>query len=201
MRFVLRAIMTVLGLAALAVGGILWWGWAPDIPHDELVAKYGQPPSQFVELSSGVTVHMRDEGCADCPAVFLIHGSNASLHTWERWAGLLGEQWRVVSVDMPGHGLTGATRDGDYSIVRAAGIIEEVRAHLGIEHFHLAGNSRGGAIALDYAVAHPERLISLALLDAAGAPWPEIDPDEDTPFIYTLMANPVIAQRLKNIMS
>lgn len=200
MRFVLRAIMTVLGLAALAVGGILWWGWAPDIPHDELVAKYGQPPSQFVELSSGVTVHMRDEGCADCPAVFLIHGSNASLHTWERWAGLLGEQWRVVSVDMPGHGLTGATRDGDYSIVRAAGIIEEVRAHLGIEHFHLAGNSRGGAIALDYAVAHPERLISLALLDAAGAPWPEIDPDEDTPFIYTLMANPVIAQRLKNIL-
>jgi pimeloyl-ACP methyl ester carboxylesterase len=200
MRFILRAITSLLVLAALAVGGILWWGWAPDIPHDELVAKYGQPPSQFVQLSSGVTVHMRDEGCADCPAVFLIHGSNASLHTWERWTGLLGETWRVVSIDMPGHGLTGATNDGDYSIERAAAIIEEVRAYLGIEHFNLAGNSRGGAIVLNYAVNHPERLTSLALLDAAGAPWPPADPDEETPFIYTLMANPQIAEALKGFL-
>ncbi|WP_339743001.1 alpha/beta hydrolase [uncultured Maricaulis sp.] len=200
MTFILRLIATILGLAVLAIGGLIWWGWAPDIPHDELVAKYGQPPSQFVQLSSGVTVHMRDEGCADCPAVFLIHGSNASLQTWERWAGLLGEQWRVVSIDMPGHGLTGATNDGDYSIERAAGIVEEVRAFLGIEQFNLAGNSRGGAIALNYAVAHPERLISLALIDASGAPWPPADPDKETPFIYTLTANPQIARALKNFL-
>ena len=200
MTFILRAIATILVLAALAVGGILWWGWAPDISHDELVVKYGQPPSQFVTLSSGVRVHMRDEGCRDCPAVFLIHGSSSSLHTWERWAQLLGEQWRVVSIDMPGLGLTGATNDGDYSIPRAAGIIEEVRAYLEIEHFNLAGNSRGGAIALNYAVDHPERLTSLALLDAAGAPWPPADPDETTPLIYTLMANPQIAQMLKSFL-
>lgn len=200
MTFILRAIATILGLAVLAVGGLAWWAWAPDIPHDELVAKYGQPPSQFVQLASGVTVHLRDEGCDDCAAVFLIHGSNASLHTWERWADLLGDQWRVVSIDMPGHGLTGATSDGDYSIERAAGIIEEVRAYLGIEQFNLAGNSRGGAIALNYAVAHPDRLISLALIDAAGAPWPSADPDKETPFIYTLMANPQIAQALKNFL-
>ncbi len=200
MTFILRAIATILGLAALAVGAILWWGWAPDIPHDELVAEYGAPPSQFVQLSSGVTVHLRDQGCGDCPAVFLIHGSNASLHTWERWAGLLGTDWRVVSFDMPGHGLTGATSDGDYSIERAAGLIEEVRAHLGIEAFHLAGSSRGGSIALSYAVTHPERLTTLALLAAAGAPWPPADPDEETPFIYTLMANPRIAQMLKGFL-
>ena len=202
MAFILRAIATILGLAALAVAGIFWWGWAPDIPHDELVAKYGQPPSQFVQLSSGVTVHLRDQGCSDCPAIFLIHGSNASLHTWERWAGLLGDDWRVVSFDMPGHGLTGATSDGDYSIERAAELIDEVRAHLGIEAFHLAGNSRGGAIALNYAVAHPDRVTSLALLDAAGAPWPAADPDEDEdqPFIYTLMADPQIAQALKGLL-
>ena len=200
MTFILRAIATILGLAVLAVGVLLWWGWAPDIPHDELVAEYGQPPSQFVQLSSGVTVHLRDEGCADCPAVFLVHGSNASLHTWERWTGLLGNDWRVVSFDMPGHGLTGATSDGDYSIERAAALIEEVRVHLGIEAFHLAGSSRGGAIALSYAVSHPERLTTLALLDAAGAPWPPADPDEEEPFIYTLMANPRIAQALKGFL-
>tara|TARA_R110000868_G_scaffold188932_2_gene431804 strand:+ start:11054 stop:12508 length:1455 start_codon:yes stop_codon:yes gene_type:complete len=200
MRFLFRAFMTLVLLALLGLGGVVWWGWAPDIPHDELVARYGQPPSQFVELSSGVTVHMRDEGCQDCPAVFLIHGSNASLHTWEPWVALLADDWRLVSIDMPGHGLTGATSDGDYTIERAAGIVEEVRAHLGIEHFNLAGNSRGGHIALTYAVAHPDRLTSLTLIDAAGAPWPQVEDEDGTPFIYMLLANPQIATALKNVL-
>jgi pimeloyl-ACP methyl ester carboxylesterase len=202
MKFLGRLLGLVIGLFMLGIAGIGLWGWAPDLPRDELVARYGQGNSQFVALSSGVTVHLRDEGCSDCPAVFLIHGSNASLHTWERWSTQLGERWRVVSFDLPGHGLTGGTIDGDYTIDRAAAIVEEVRDHLGIEQFHLAGNSRGGSIALRYAVDHREHLISLSLLNAAGAPWPEPDPDSeaDQPFIYTLLANPTIAQALKNFL-
>jgi pimeloyl-ACP methyl ester carboxylesterase len=202
MKFLGRLLGLIVGLFVLGLAGIGLWGWAPDLPRDELVAKYGQGNSQFVELSSGITVHLRDEGCSTCPAVFLTHGSNASLHTWERWASQLGERWRVVSFDLPGHGLTGATLDGDYSIDRAAEVIEEVRDHLGIEQMHLAGNSRGGSISLRYGVDHAERLLSLSLLNASGAPWPAPDPDAETdqPFIYTLLENQTVAQALKNFL-
>ena len=200
MQFLLRALGLVLGLVVVGIVALGVWAWAPDLPRDTLVERYTNAGSQFVTLESGVEVHLRDEGCATCDAVFLIHGSNASLHTWERWTVQLGQRWRIVSIDMPGHGLTGATSDGDYTIERAAGVIEEVRAHLGIDRLHLAGNSRGGAISLRYAVDHPDRLISLALLNSAGAPWPQSDEDEDQPFVYTLLADPGVATALKNFL-
>jgi len=203
MGFIVRILGVLVGLVLLGIGGVAVWGWAPDIPHEELALTYASESSQFVELPSGVTVHMRDEGCSDCPAVFLIHGSNASLHTWEFWREELEQDWRIVRFDMPGHGLTGATQEADYSIERAASLIEEMRQYLDIDRMHLAGNSRGGRISLVYAVDHPERLLSLSLLNATGAPWPEPDPDaetEDEPVIYQLMANPMVAQSLKNFL-
>ena len=201
MKFVMRLLGVVLGLLVLAIGGLGFYAYAPDIPREELVAKYGNESSQFVVLESGVTVHIRDEGCQTCDAVFLIHGSNASLHTWGPWVAFLAENWRVVTLDLPGHGLTGPTADADYSIHRAADVIEEVRNYLDINSFHLAGNSRGGSVALRYAVDHPERVQSMALLDAVGAPWPPTDVDEDIPFIYVLMANETIANSLKNFIT
>jgi len=203
MGFIVRSVGVLAGLVVLGIGAIAAWGWAPDIPHEELAESYASDSSQFVELSSGISLHLRDEGCQACPAVFLIHGSNASLHTWEAWREQLEDTWRVVSFDMPGHGLTGATAEADYTIERAASLIDEVRASLDIDVLHLAGNSRGGRISLVYAVDHPERLLSLSLLNATGAPWPEPDPDaepEEEPVIYQLMANPMVAQSLKNFL-
>jgi pimeloyl-ACP methyl ester carboxylesterase len=201
MKIVMRVLGVVLGLLVLAVGGLGFYAYAPDIPRDELIAEYGSEASQFVVLESGVTVHLRDEGCQSCDAIFLIHGSNASLHTWEPWVDFLSENWRVVSLDLPGHGLTGPTDEGNYTIHRAADVIEEVRHYLDINRFHLAGNSRGGSVSLRYAVDHPERVQSLALLDAVGAPWPTAEVDEDIPFIYVLMANETIANMLKNFIT
>src|SRR4029079_1290764 len=106
-------------LVLVVIAGLLGFGYlnftAPDIPRGILEAKYATPPSQFVTLPDGARVHYRIRGKADAPLLVLLHGSNASLFTWEPWSKNLSDQFRVVSLDLPGHGLTGAVPSHDYS--------------------------------------------------------------------------------------
>ena len=154
-------------------------------------AKYGAPPSQFVDLGAGLTVHLRDEGPRDAPVIVLLHGSNADLHTWTPWVRALSTDTRTIRFDQIGHGLTGPAPDGDYSNAAFVRTIEQVVARLGVERFVLAGNSMGGRIALDYALAHPERLDGLVLIDAGGAP-PQGQPKGNLGF--SIARNPVLRE-------
>jgi len=142
--------------------------WAPDLPLDELKARWAQPPSTFIEIN-GQQVHLRDEGPRHDPLpILLVHGTSASLHTWQGWAeGLRGER-RVVRFDLPGFGLTGPNRQNDYSIERYVLFVRSVAARLGIDRFVIAGNSLGGQVAWATAAALPQRVDRLILVDAAG---------------------------------
>jgi pimeloyl-ACP methyl ester carboxylesterase len=100
----------------------------------------------------------------------LLHGSNASLHTWEPLVARLGRDYRIITYDARGHGLTGAVKSGDYRLDAMVADAEWVRAQLGIDKMILGGNSMGGAVAWRYAIAHPDRINALILLDAAGMP-------------------------------
>ena len=162
-------LILVLILAVVAVGAVFAFS-DPDVPDAELVTKYGQPPSQFIPLGSGARAHYREQGQKNGPALVLLHGSNASLHTWEPWVQQIGDQFRIISVDLPGHGLTGAVPDNDYSQGAMAKFVGEFAMALGIEHFALAGNSMGGGVAARFALMHPERLTHLILVDAGGMP-------------------------------
>jgi pimeloyl-ACP methyl ester carboxylesterase len=142
-------------------------------------AKYGGPPSQFVAIGGGVTVHLRDEGPKDAPAIMLLHGSNADLHTWEPWVAALKGQYRVIRFDQVGHGLTGPDPKDDYSRDNYVADILEVADTLGLKQFVLGGNSMGGKHALAFAVAHPERLTGLVLVDGSGGPMLKLDTKKD----------------------
>lgn len=159
----LAALATVLGVAFLLLR-------TPDVPLDELKARYASADSQFVELRPGFTVHVRDQGPRDAPALLLVHGSNASLHSWEPWVARLSGRYRVITLDLQGHGLTGPDPAGCYSTTCMADTVEAVRAKLGIPKLAVAGNSMGGAVATRYALMHPERVAALVLVDAGGAP-------------------------------
>jgi pimeloyl-ACP methyl ester carboxylesterase len=115
-------------------------------------------------------VHVRDEGPRDGPVIVLLHGSNASLQTWDPWAAKLTSKYRVIRFDQAGHGLTGPHPKRDYSLAAFDEVVDAVTRKLGVDTFTLAGNSMGGGIALSYAIAHPERLTGLVLIDAGGAP-------------------------------
>lgn len=162
----------VLALIALLVIAFLIFR-TPDTDAAEMRAKYGGVPSQFVDIGDGVTVHLRDEGPKDAPAIMLLHGSNADLHTWEPWVAALTSQYRVIRFDQVGHGLTGPDPAHDYSRANYVADVLAVADKLGLERFIIGGNSMGGKHALAFAIAHPDRVSGLVLVDASGGPMPQ----------------------------
>src|SRR5215469_12766083 len=193
-------IVIVVILALLGVG--YYFASAPSIPRATLEAKYATAPSQFVALSYPSTLpsgsasstpgtvpavtaraHYRIRGPEGAPVLLLLHGSNASLFTWEPWSKTLSDHFRVVSVDLPGHGLTGATANHDYSSSGMENFVLAFADKLGLKSFALAGNSMGGGIAARFAEDHPDRVNALILVDAAGMPSKQGD---HTPIAFWL---------------
>lgn len=91
---------------ALLIGGFLLW--TPDRSREWLDARYAGPASRYLDVA-GLRLHVRITGPESAPAVVMLHGLGASLHTWEAWAAGLSEH-RVIRFDLPGFGLTVLTR-------------------------------------------------------------------------------------------
>jgi len=155
------------GTMVLAIAGIAAV-WAPDRPAEDLAARWATPPSQFLELD-GMKVHFRDEGPRDDPQpIVLLHGTSASLHTWDGWTAVLRDKHRVIRVDLPGFGLTGPALDGNYQMPVYSHFVVALMDTLKVQRAVLAGNSLGGYVAWKTAVDYPQRVSKLILIDAAG---------------------------------
>ncbi len=191
MRRVALIVGRGLAVVLLLVVAFVAWEWKGDLPLDELKARWGASPSRFVDVD-GMSVHYRDEGSG--PPIVLLHGTGASLHTWDTWAAALSGDRRVVRFDMPGFGLTGPQPDGDYRIDAYVDLVDHVTKRLGLEHFALAGNSLGGQIAWRFAVRHPEAVTALVLVDAAGYPR-TVKP----PLVFRLGRIPVISSLMGHL--
>ena len=164
--------------AAGVLAGVALWAYSPSLPAEILVARYANDQSKFIDVG-GVRAHVRDQGNPDGIPVVLIHGSNGSLHAWEGWVRELSPQARLISVDLPGHGLTGAWPRDEYTVEAYADFIEVLVDALNLDRFVLAGHSLGGAVAWTFAATRPDRVSQLILVDAAGypreggaTPWP-----------------------------
>ncbi len=141
-----------LALAALTLSACV----AADIPYEELEARYGSETSRYMEMPDGVRVHYRDEGNPDAEiTLVMVHGFAASLHAWEPWVARLENDYRLVSLDLPGHGLTRAPAGYQASPEGQLAVVDAVAGKLGLDPFVLAGNSMGGGVAWRYGLAHP----------------------------------------------
>lgn len=165
LKYTAGALVVLIALAA-------YWGWASDIPHETLAAKYATGASEFIELPSGARAHYRMQGNTDGKTIVLLHGSNSSLHTWEPWVASLSEEHFIVTVDLPGHGLTGPTLAEDYTYQGMVEFLAEFTETVGLQSFVLGGNSMGGGVTLAYTLAHPDDVSTLILVDAAGTRLP-----------------------------
>ena len=145
----------------------------PDTDPAAMEAKYANEFSQFAEGANGLRVHYRDEGDPDGVPIVLLHGNSATLHSWEPLAERLGGKYRVITLTLPGHGLTGPNKDGDYSATAMGDAVTLVAAKLGLDRFVIGGNSMGGWISWRYALAHPGKIDALILIDSAGMPLRE----------------------------
>ncbi|MBX3445482.1 MAG: alpha/beta hydrolase [Parvibaculaceae bacterium] len=169
-----------------------------DVPREQLVGKYAGGASQFATLPSGASAHIRDEGNPSGPVLVLVHGSNASLHTWEPWVAELGGTYRIVSMDLPGHGLTGRVPGDDYSREAMAAFVIEVMDALGIDRFAIGGNSMGGGVSAMVALENPERVSALLLVNSAGIP---VERDaNDVPLAFRIASMPVISKAMRYVL-
>ena len=186
-----RLLWPLVALAALVVTFLILR--TPDTDRDAMIAKYGNPAgvTNFARGPAGQSIHYRDQGCRTCPAMILLHGSNASLHTWEPLVARLGRDYRIVTLDLPGHGLTGATPDGDYSPAGMMAAVDVVAAELALDSFILGGNSMGGAVSWQYALAQPARVEALLLLNAGGMPPRPGEKAAASNIGFRIMRNPV----------
>jgi pimeloyl-ACP methyl ester carboxylesterase len=158
----------VMAAMAVLIAAFVVINWAPDRPVAQLAARWAPPPSTFIEVA-GMNVHLRDEGPRDDPSpIILLHGTAASLHTWEGWAQALKTKRRVIRFDLPGFGLTGPSPDGNYTSENYVRFIAAMLDKLGVQHCVLAGNSFGGYVAWTSALAQPDRVDRLILVDAGG---------------------------------
>jgi pimeloyl-ACP methyl ester carboxylesterase len=193
----MKRVFKWLGIILLvAIATLFFWGYAPDTDAAAMKAKYGGGASRFVELQPGLNVHYRDEGKRDGRVLVLIHGSNASLHTWEPWVKRLGNDYRIISMDLPGHGLTGVDPAGTYDNASYVGVVDRLLTKLGVGKAVVGGNSMGGGVSWMYALAHPEKTEALLLVDAGGQP--QAKPDE-LPIGFRLMRMPIIKEAARLI--
>ena len=200
-----------------------------DIPLETLKQQYAVPASQYMAMPDGVVVHYRDEGpdkaatgqpqadASDCqgftvqacvdkqrapartPTLVMIHGFSASTRDWDDWIRILKPRYRIVSIDLPGHGLTSAPVGYKASIDGYADLIDTVTARLGVGKFVIIGNSMGGGTSWNFALRHPDRLEGLVLVDAAGWSRPKGQDGGKGPIIFKIMRSPVGLAILRQI--
>jgi pimeloyl-ACP methyl ester carboxylesterase len=177
------------GLALLLV--IVWAAMRrDDIPYSKLEAKYATAHSRYVDLPGGFHVHFRDQGNPKGPTLVLVHGFFVDLDVWEPWVRRLGADYRLVTLDLPGHGLTRAPEGYHASLEGFVRLLDAfVRAER-IDRFTLVGFSLGGDVAWRYALAHPDKLSGLVLVDATGWPDPRPGHANGAPEL-AIMRNPV----------
>jgi pimeloyl-ACP methyl ester carboxylesterase len=181
-----RRFLTALTTAVLAALAVALY--TPDRDRSALEAQYLAAPGDLRPVDD-LLLHVRDEGPRDAPAMLLIHGLSASLHTWDAWVAELIASRRVVRLDLPGHGLTGPDPSGDYRDARSLQVLLALLDSLQLDQVTVVGHSLGGRLAWSFAAANPARVEQLVLIAPDGFASPGFDYDRpaDVPAALGLM--------------
>ena len=172
--WIVLAIIGILLLLAL-VGPFL----VPVPPLENTLSPQAlaDPDSQFIEIN-GLDVHVKTRGQGE-PVFVLLHGFGASLYSWQAVMEPLSQHGMVIAFDRPAFGLTERplTWEGQnpYSPEAQVALVLGLLDHFGVQQAILVGNSAGGTVAMQVALAYPERVTALILVDPAvysggGAP-------------------------------
>jgi len=141
-----------------------------DTPKYIVKEKYANSASRFMPLM-GMEVHYRDEGnLSDSMPIVFLHGLSSSLHTWDSLTSKLIDKKRIIRLDLPGFGLTGANPERNYSSEYYNIFIDSFVLKLDVKKYIIVGNSFGGNIAWHQALYQPEKIEKMILINSAGYP-------------------------------
>jgi pimeloyl-ACP methyl ester carboxylesterase len=197
MKLVLRALAVLAALIIVVLGGAYLALRGPTIPYAELEARWATPASHHADLGEGIRVHYREDGPKDAPVLILVHGYGDSHFTWEGWTPILSRHYRLIALDLPGHGLTEAPPSYILRAADLADLVAKFAKTIGAEHFSIAGNSLGGGVAWLVAARHPEQVDALILDAAAG--WPQPPAAGSPSLAFRILSHPLGRELLKHI--
>lgn len=145
----------------------------------------------MITLPSGGHLSARVHGDAKAPPLVLLHALEEGALDWDAFAGELGARWRVIALDLPGHGRS--HRPATYSFEAMADDVTAALDVLGLERTALVGHSMGGTVAYLIAQTHPERISALVIEDVIP-PWPRQArtlqrPEEELGFDWTAVVD------------
>ncbi len=108
----------------------------------------------------GVPIHFKHAG--EGSTVILLHGFLESSQMWDDYAKELSTQYRVIAIDLPGHGKSDCL-GYVHSMEEMAAVVKAIADHFRLKRYHLIGHSMGGYVALAFAEAHPDIPKSITL--------------------------------------
>ena len=151
----------VAGAVALAIGGWL----VLTTVGARLETRPAERREGDVLRLPGGDLHIKIDGAAGAPPLVLLHGFGGSIAWWARITPILQRRYRVISIDLLGHG--GSEKHaGDYSTAALARQVGRALDKLGIDRAAVAGQSMGGLVAILLADIRPQLISRLVLLDA-----------------------------------
>lgn len=120
---------------------------------------------------SGMDIAVYQHGAGEMP-LLLLHGGgvDSAMLSWREVMGCMPEQYAVFAIDLPGYGNSSRPRnmEGPDFYQKHIAVVESAVNALGLQTFALSGLSMGGAIAIGYALTHPERVAALVPVDSWG---------------------------------
>ena len=129
----------------------------------------------------GIQIHSSSAGKGP-KTVILVHGWTCNETTWSEQVPVLSKKYRVLTLDLPGHGQTGAPADGKLSMDLFARAIEAVRAEANANHVVLVGHSMGTPVIVQYARLYPKHVEAMVFVDGlvslGNGPGPAPDPSQ-----------------------
>lgn len=159
--------VVILGMVTVHIGTDLYrydfYQWAIDseAAKANLVAK----TESLDELTFSYFETPRLEGQE---SIILLHGFGASKESWLRFAAAFEGQYHIIALDLMGHGENNQDMSQSYTLESQVDYVHKVAGKLGIERFHIVGNSMGGAISSLYSALYPEQILSAVLISPAG---------------------------------
>lgn len=124
-----------------------------------------QPRTHFIAIN-GLRLHYLEWGAVAAPPILLLHGGSAHAHWWDAFAASVADSYRVLAIDLRGHGDSAHPAPPAYRIDDYAADVAAFVSKQGLDRCHLIGHSLGGMVAVAYARQTQRHLRSLIVVDS-----------------------------------